>query len=379
MHAGGQGFESPHLHPAPSWEWAGWTAPDGSPAAPPRVTRRATRRLPAHSAAPVARLPPVLTVTFHPPAGQPGWPRSVVDRRPARAHGRWRRPVTAAESPAGWPTGGDGTAHRRPRRGGGRSSTGAAKAVRFGVPAGTPANHAIGPRSLPTHDHVACARLMAGEGRGTGCERPAARREGRQSWRVARRRRRSRRSCGAIGWRRASPREPWRRGPDSASGASATWNGGAAGRRGGRPWPGSPRRCASAPAAAPRSRPRSSAGPAPPGRGPRPALAGSARGRRRGGRPQPAPAPHQLRRPRPRGGRGAGGAGRAPPGHPDRPGRLREDAPGARWPRRRPFPPTRTGSGWWSWRPWPTRRSCPRRRWWRSACGSCPGGPTWRR
>ena len=52
-----------------------------------------------------------------------------------------------------------------------------------------------------------------------------------------------------------------------------------------------------------------------------------------------------------RGGRGAGGAGRAPPGHPDRRGRLREDAPGARRPREAASPPTRTGSGWWSWRP----------------------------
>ena len=200
--------------------------------------------------------PPAGRGTAAPCAGGPRrrgrWPtcsgpcRSpIVDQ--LEALGRWSCPVTAVDSPAG-----------------------------------TPANHAIGPRSVPTHDHVACARLMAGEGRGTGCERPAARRGGAG---VAAGGARAP-AFGALLRRyrvagRASPRTRWRSGPDSARGASATWSGGAAGRPGGRPRPGWP-------GAAPRPRgPRRARGRrGPPGR-PRRAR-GRAPGPAGGQRPGPA-------------------------------------------------------------------------------------------
>ena len=137
--------------------------------------------------------------------------------------------------------------------------------------AATPANHAIGPRSVPTHDHVACATLMTGEGRGRGCEvrshggrggREGRRRSGGQSagasvrgtlrrYRVA-----AGLSQGALAARAGL----------SERGVSELERGRLrAPRR--RRWPPLPRRCASAPAGAQRSRPRSATGAAPPGRG----------------------------------------------------------------------------------------------------------------
>ena len=63
------------------------------------------------------------------------------------------------------------------------------------------------------------------------------------------------------------------------------------------------------------------------------------------------------------------------PGDADRGRRLWQDPPGARG-RASGLrgEPTRTASGWSSWRRWPTRRWCRRRSPSRSACASSPGG-----
>ena len=156
-------------------------------------------------------------------------------------------------------------------------------------------------------------------GRGPAPGRPPARRarglgRGRPAVGGADRPRPGRRGAGAGAGRRAVARAP-HRARDVGRLPAGSPPDGARALRGDAPVPGRRARCGSRAGAA-RDAP---AGPAP---GPRP---GTGPGRAVG----TSSAPGLVRRPRPRGRRGPGPAGVAPPGHPDRSRRLREDPAGA--------------------------------------------------
>ena len=155
--------------------------------------------------------------------------------------------------------------------------------------------------------------------------------------------------------------------PRRPGGALGRHDGARAGRPAGR---GGPPRLGGAPPEGPAAaRARLPARPpGPPRRVPRPAHPGRAPA-------QPAPAADQLRGPGAGAGGGGGPAGRPPPADPHRPRGDGQDPPGAAGRGRRPGGRTRTGCGWRSWRPWPTRPWCPRR--WPQAVGvrEEPGRP----